>query len=175
MRITSMLNLSCCWLVVTPSLTTPPTPPSVHRPTRAPPPVRRRPARRARHPHRRDHDDRDHRHHNGDNNRDNNRDHGKHNRHDHIDRAGQLRDRRALVLGGLPRRHHVRVRWPRRLTYYCPTEYCDSAYWNTLTSDDAIPGRDPYTLTAPPSGSTCISTTTSSRSSRFSVMARWSL
>ena len=33
-----------------------------------------------------------------------------------------------------------------RLTYLCDTSECDSSYWNALDTNDAIPGRNPYTF-----------------------------
>jgi hypothetical protein len=33
-----------------------------------------------------------------------------------------------------------------RLTYYCVEDVCDSTYWNSLDTSDAIPVRNPYTF-----------------------------
>ena len=33
-----------------------------------------------------------------------------------------------------------------RLTYYCITDICDSTYWNSLDSSDALPTQHPYTI-----------------------------
>ena len=33
-----------------------------------------------------------------------------------------------------------------RLTYYCNSDICDSTYWNSLDSADALPTQNPYTL-----------------------------
>ena len=33
-----------------------------------------------------------------------------------------------------------------RLTYYCNSNTCDSTYWNSIDSTDAIPARNPYTF-----------------------------
>ena len=33
-----------------------------------------------------------------------------------------------------------------RYTYYCNTSNCDSTYWNSLDTSDAIPGTNPYTF-----------------------------
>jgi hypothetical protein len=33
-----------------------------------------------------------------------------------------------------------------RYTYYCDTAECDSIYWNSLDTSDAIPGTETYTF-----------------------------
>ena len=33
-----------------------------------------------------------------------------------------------------------------RLTYYCTADICDSTYWNSLDSSDALPTQNPYTF-----------------------------
>ena len=33
-----------------------------------------------------------------------------------------------------------------RLTYYCPVAVCDSVYWNSLDTSDALPTQNPYTF-----------------------------
>jgi len=33
-----------------------------------------------------------------------------------------------------------------RLTYYCTTDVCDSTYWNSLDTSDALPTQNPYTF-----------------------------
>ena len=33
-----------------------------------------------------------------------------------------------------------------RLTYYCNSDVCDSTYWSSLDTSDAIPGQNPYTF-----------------------------
>ena len=33
-----------------------------------------------------------------------------------------------------------------RYEYYCDTDECDEAYWNSLESSDALPGTDNYTF-----------------------------